>query len=88
MYVHASVAPPAAAFPLHSFDVEPQELRDIAVDDLSIRCLRRPHEIREVLPLRGQIDLAAAVAADPHFLAREKKETSWAWSSRSSFTAG
>lgn len=90
MFVQSSTASPdpRAAFPPKSFDLEPQELRDIDVDELSIRCLRRHHEIREVTQLRGQIDLAAAVAADPLFVSREKKETSWAWSSPSNCTAG
>lgn len=89
MFVQASIAAPnpRAAFPLQSFDLGPPELRDIDVDELSIRSLRRHHEIREVAQLRGQIDLAAAVAADPLFVSREKKETSWAWSLLSSCTA-
>ena len=86
MYAHAIPSPlPAAALAFAPFAPEPEApgSREIAVQALSIRCLRKQYEIREVAQLRGHIDLKAAVAADPQFLAREKKETNWASSSLS-----
>ena len=91
MYVHSDVNPSGGAVNAAGFSIstaaEPAGSREIAVADLTIRRLRRAGDIRELAQLRGPIDLAAAVAADPHFLAREKKETNWAWSSPSSCTA-
>ncbi len=59
-------------------DADPPALKDIPVADLGIRCLRGAGEIAEIVQLRGEINLAAAAAADPQFAYREKKETSWA----------
>lgn len=58
---------------------DPPALKDIPVADLGIRCLRGAGEIAEIVQLRGEINLAAAAAADPQFTCREKKETNWAW---------
>lgn len=44
------------------------------VGGISISHLHEPSEIQQVLYLRKQIDLSAAVAADPLFWDNEKKE--------------
>jgi hypothetical protein len=62
-------------------------LKDIPVAELGIRRLFGTKDIGEIAQLRGEIDLAAAASADPHFVHREKKETSWAWSMLSSSMA-
>ena len=61
-------------------------LKDIPVAELGIRRLHGAGDIGQIARLRGEIDLAAAASADPDFMCREKKETSWAWCSLSSFT--
>src|SRR5436190_14072598 len=61
-------------------------LKDIPVADLRIRCLRGAAEIARIVQLRDEINLAAAAAADPEFMYREKKETSLVWSLPSSCT--
>ncbi|WP_332813584.1 hypothetical protein [Ramlibacter sp.] len=89
---------PAASTPmhraLHAFQLpfppdEPEAdgSREIAIEDLTIRCLRKASDIRELSQLRRQIDLRAAASADPQFATREKKETNWAGCSLSSFMA-
>jgi hypothetical protein len=82
--LHTPAPHAGLALPATPFEPEAAGSRDIDVDELSIRCIRKQYEIRELAALRGQIDLKAAVAADPHFHAREKKETNWDWSSPSS----
>ncbi|TFZ00930.1 hypothetical protein EZ313_21095 [Ramlibacter henchirensis] len=72
------------AFPFPADEPEAAGSRDIAVEDLTIRCLRKATDIRDLAQLRGQIDLKAAASADPQFATREKKETSWVASSLSS----
>ncbi len=42
--------------------------------DITIARLQDPSEIKQILHLRQQIDLTAAVAADPLFWDHEKKE--------------
>lgn len=59
-------------------------LKDIAIDELSIRLARSRDDIRQMARMRQQIDLAAATSIDPQFAEHEKKETNWAWSSLSS----
>jgi hypothetical protein len=54
---------------------------------ISFRHLRTPSEISEIIPLRAQIELPAAAAADPDFGTREKKEMSWGWWAPSCTTA-
>jgi hypothetical protein len=49
--------------------------RDIPIDELSVRLLTGSREIAGMAELRTQINLAAAIKADPHFPEREKKET-------------
>lgn len=73
------------AFQFPTDETEPDGSREIAIEDLSIRCLRSASDIRELSQLRRQIDLRAAASADPQFAAREKKETSWAVCSLSSY---
>ncbi|HYD75549.1 hypothetical protein [Ramlibacter sp.] len=68
-----SDAPATASPHLHAPAVAP---REIAIDELEIRPLRRPDEIAHVLHLREEIHLPAAALADPAFASREKKETS------------
>ncbi len=63
--------PPGMLMP----ECEPPALKDIPVADLEIRCLEGAREIAEIVELRGEINLAAAAAADPQFAYREKKET-------------
>jgi hypothetical protein len=75
--------PPGMALP--EGDAAP--LKDIPVAELGIRHLLGTKNIGQIAQLRGAIDLAAAASADPHFMHREKKETNWAWSTLSSFTA-
>lgn len=72
------------AFPFPADEPEVDGSRDIAVEDLTIRCLRKASDIRELGQLRREIDLRAAASADPQFAAREKKETNWAACSLSS----
>jgi len=74
--------PPGMVLP--EGDVAP--LKDIAVAELGIRRLLGAADLREIAQLRCEIDLAAAASADPEFMHREKKETSWAWCSLSSST--
>ena len=52
------------------------ELKEIPVDLLSIRRLQGA-QVSRIARFRGEIDLKAAAAADPDFVTREKKETSW-----------
>jgi len=49
--------------------------KDICVEHLMIRRLRSQAQIRELAQLRQEINLVAAVSADPHFAEHEKKET-------------
>lgn len=54
---------------------------------LRLHRLRTPEQVDTVLHLRDKIDLSVHAAAGSLFLHLEKKETSWASSSRSSSTA-
>eukprot|EP01034_Spumella_vulgaris_P005319 gene5319-6787_t len=45
------------------------------VDEIRFRHLTTPLEIRQVLHLREELSLPAAIRDDPEFVAREKKET-------------
>ena len=55
----------------------------LPVQDVTLRHLKTPREIEQVLHLREEIDLSVHLAAGGDFLAREKKETSAAWCSPS-----
>jgi hypothetical protein len=57
---------------------------EVAPGEVRLRQLTGDWEIAEVAHLRSQIQLPAAVLADPGFAALEKKETGSAWSRRSS----
>ena len=72
--------------PAFVVDAMPPDRRrfEVAPGELQLRHLTRPREIAEVAHLRRQIQLPAAVLADPGFAALEKKETATAWSRRSS----
>ena len=91
MFITPVVSTPLPhAATLHAFQFPADEpeadgSREIAVEDLTIRCLRTASDIRELSQLRRQIDLRAAASADPQFVAREKKETNWVECSLSSF---
>jgi hypothetical protein len=97
MYPHAQTStthlPGIAAFygsapPLDDApDTVAPALKDISVEQLTIRRLRAQSDIRAMARLRQEINLAAAASADPHFAEREKKETNWAWSTPSSCMA-
>ena len=67
-------------------DAVPPERRrfEVAPGELRLRHLTRSWEIAEVAHLRRQIQLPAAVLADPGFAALEKKETAAASSRHSS----
>lgn len=54
---------------------------------LQLHRLRTPSQVATVLHLRDEIDLSVHAAAGSQFLHLEKKETSWASSSGSSWTA-
>jgi hypothetical protein len=45
-------------------------------------------EIEQIVAMRSQIDLAAAMLADPEFAEHEKKKTCSVWSSPSSLRTG
>lgn len=70
---------PAGAGP----GIPPGSRLDVLPEDLHLRGLRTPQEIAGILHLRRQINLPAAVLADPGFPRLEKKETSPASSPRS-----
>lgn len=72
-------------FPFAADEPEADGSREIDIEDLTIRCVRKASDIRELSQLRRQIDLRAAATADPQFATREKKETNWAGCSLSSF---
>jgi hypothetical protein len=65
----------------------PMAARLLPVDELELQHVRRPDDFDAVRALRGHIDLAAHLAVDPLFHDHEKKEMSWAWSSRSTCAA-
>jgi hypothetical protein len=60
---------------------------DIPLDELRLRRLVGD-EIEQIVPMRSQIDLAAAMLADPEFALHEKKKTGSAWFSRSRLKTG
>jgi hypothetical protein len=60
----------------------PPALEEIPLDELRLRRLVG-EEIERIVPMRSQIDLAAAMLADPEFAEHEKKKTCSAWSSPS-----
>jgi hypothetical protein len=60
--------------------------RPAPFDLVELRPLKAPADIATVLHLRDEIDLSVHAAAGLHFEALEKKETSAAWSSRSTCT--
>jgi hypothetical protein len=60
---------------------------DIPLDELRLRRLVGD-EVEQIVPMRSQIDLAAAMLADPEFVEHEKKKTCLAWSSRSRLKTG
>ena len=65
-----------SAYALPSTEVQPHEV--------SFRRLRGAHEIARIVHLRNEIALPASTLADASFHTREKKETRWASSARSS----
>ena|SRR6188768_55987 len=65
-----------SAYALPATEVQPHEV--------SFRRLRGAHEIARILHLRNEIALPAAMLADAGFHTREKKETRWVLSGRSS----
>jgi hypothetical protein len=65
-------------------DRPPAARLEVTPGELRLRHLTGSWEIAEVAHLRRQIQLPAAVLADPEFAALEKKETGSAWSRHSS----
>lgn len=61
--------------------------KEISISQIRVRHLASPDEIAQMARLRRQIDLTAAATADPQFHEHEKKETNWAASWRSTWTA-
>lgn len=70
--------------PLHSpqnfgylFDLNAQfqEPDEPQADEIRFRHLKTPADITQVMHLREELSLPAAVRGDPEFVAREKKET-------------
>jgi hypothetical protein len=62
---------------------QPGSRLEIVPDELQLRALSTRREIATIQHLRQQIQLPAAVMADPGFAALEKKETSPGWSPHS-----
>ena len=65
----------------------PPVTTELQARDVGFRRLRGAHEIARILHLRDEIQLPAAVQADPGFAAREKKEMKSASSVRSCASA-
>ena len=61
---------------------------EVPLGGVTFRELHTPHQVRQILHLREEIHLAAAVREAPAFVQLEKKETSRGWWAPSSATAG
>ena len=83
--VPATTGMPTA--PVWTSAVPPAAQEDSPLDELRLRRLVGD-EIAQIVPMRSQIDLAAAMLADPEFADHEKKKTSSAWFSHSSLKIG
>lgn len=77
----SSMAPPG--LPANFSDAPLSAGAVVRTQQLRFRALRGPGEIASVLHLRREIRLPVSALADASFPAREKKETSAAWSARS-----
>jgi hypothetical protein len=79
--VTTSVRPAA----VREVDPPAAPLIDLPLHELRVRVAKTRADMEEVAELRCEIDLAAAMAADPRFLEHEKKEKKSAFRSRSTF---